>query len=52
MLIDSRNQIFKAGLLNLSVGGAVLETQSKMRNLGVIFEASLTFDYFVQNTVN
>ncbi len=51
MLIGSRHQISKAGHLSLTLDGSVLKGQSRVRNLGVIFDANLSFDYFIQSTV-
>ncbi len=44
MLIGSRHQISEAGHLSLTLDGSVLEVQSRVRNLGVIFDANLSFD--------
>ncbi len=41
----------KAGSIMLNLDGSVLESQSKLKNLGVIFDSSLSFDYHVQYTV-
>ncbi len=51
LLIGSSNQLRKAGSINLNLDGSVLESQSKLKNLGVIFDSSLSFDYHVQYTV-
>ncbi len=48
MLIGSRHQISN---LSLTLDGSVLEVQSRVRNHGVIFDANLSFDSFVQSTV-
>ncbi len=51
LLIGSSNQLRKAGSIILNLDGSVLESQSKLKNLGVIFDSSLSFDYHVQYTV-
>lgn len=51
MLIGSTYQLRKAGPLTLTVDVSVLEVQTKLKNLAVIFDAHLTFDPHVQNTV-
>ncbi len=51
MLMGSRHEISKAGHLSLTLDGSVLEVQSRVRNLGVIFNANLSFDSFVPSTV-
>lgn len=51
MLIGSPQQIRKAGDITLMVDGSALEFQTKLKNLGVIFDATLTFDPHVQNMV-
>ncbi len=43
-LIGSRHQISNAGHLYLTLDGLVVEVQSRVRNLQVIFEANLSFD--------
>lgn len=50
MLLGSPHQLQNAGSLTLSVDGVALEFQSKLKNLGVIFDATLSFEPFVQNT--
>ncbi len=44
MPIGCRHQISNAGHLSLTLDGSVLEDQSRVRNLGVIFDANLSFD--------
>ncbi len=51
LYIGSRHQISKAGHLSLTLDDSVLEVQSRVRNLGVIFDANLSFDSFIQSTV-
>ncbi len=53
LLIGSSNQLRKAGSIILNLDGSVLESQSKskLKNLAVIFDSSLSFDYHVQYTV-
>ncbi|XP_069050137.1 uncharacterized protein [Lepisosteus oculatus] len=51
MLIGTPHQLRKASPVTLSVDGSVLELQSKLKNLGVIFDSGLTFDPHVQHTV-
>ncbi len=53
LLIGSSNQLRKAGSIILNLNGSVLESQSKskLKNVGVIFDSSLSFDYHVQYTV-
>ncbi len=51
LLIGSSNQLRKAGSIILNLDGSVLESQSKLKKLGVIFDSSLSFDYHVQYTV-
>uniref|UniRef100_A0A8C1UV32 Reverse transcriptase domain-containing protein n=1 Tax=Cyprinus carpio TaxID=7962 RepID=A0A8C1UV32_CYPCA len=51
MLIGSPHQLRKAESITLSVDGSALQFQTKLKNLGVIFDANLTFDHYVRNTV-
>ena len=51
MLLGSPHQLRKVGSPTLSVDGVALEFKTKLRNLGVIFDATLSFEPFVQNTV-
>lgn len=51
MLIGSPHQLRKAESITLSVDGSALKLQTKLKNLGVIFDANLTFDHHVRNTV-
>lgn len=51
MLLGSPHQLRNAASIDLSVDGAALELHSKLKNLGVIFDATLSFEPFVQNTV-
>lgn len=51
MLIGSSNQLRKAGYATINIDGSVLEFQKKLKNLCVIFDAHLTFEPHVQNTV-
>ncbi len=53
LLIGSSNQLRKAGSIILNLDGSILESQSKskLKNLGVIFDSSLSFDYHVQYIV-
>ncbi len=51
MLLGSPHQLRNAGSLTLSVDGVALEFQSKLKKFGVIFDATLSFKSFVQNTV-
>ncbi len=53
MLIGSSNQLRKDCSIILNLDGSFLESQSKskLKNLGVIFDSSLSFDYHVQYTV-
>jgi len=44
MLIGCCHQISNAGHLSLTLDGSVLEVQSRVRKLGVIFDANLSFD--------
>ncbi len=50
-LIGSRHQISNAGHLYLTLDGLVVEVQSRVRNLGFIFDANRSIDSFVQSTV-
>uniref|UniRef100_A0A673J120 Eukaryotic translation initiation factor 3 subunit B n=1 Tax=Sinocyclocheilus rhinocerous TaxID=307959 RepID=A0A673J120_9TELE len=51
MLLGSPHQLRNAGSLTLSFDGVALEFQRNLKNLGVIFDASLSFEPFVQNMV-
>ncbi len=51
MLIGSHHQLCKAESVTLSVDGSALQLQTKQKILGVIFNANLTFDPHVRNTV-
>lgn len=51
LLIDSPHQLQKAGSLILNVDGTVLEFQTELKNVGVIFDSSLSFDPHMQYTV-
>ena len=42
MLIGSPHQLCKAESITLSVDGSALQFQTKLKNLGVIFDANLT----------
>lgn len=52
MLLGSPHQLQNAASIDLSVDGAALELHSKLKNLGVIFDATLSYELFIQNTVN
>lgn len=51
MLISSPQQIRKADALTLKLDGSAMELQTKLKKLGVILDANLTFVPHVQNTV-
>ncbi len=51
MLLGSPHQLWNGASIDLSVDGVALELQSKLKNLGIIFDATLSFEPFVQNTV-
>lgn len=47
MLLGSPHQLRSAVSIDLSVDGVTLELQSKLKNLGVIFDAILSLEPFV-----
>ncbi len=51
MLTGSPHQLSKAESTTLGLDGSALQFQTKQKNLGVIFDANLTFDRHVSNTV-
>lgn len=51
MLVGSPHQLRKVEPVTLALDGSTVEFQSKLRNLGVIFDANLTFEPHVLNTV-
>ncbi len=51
MLLGSPHKLRNAGSLALSVDGVALELQSKLKNLGIIFDPCLSFEPFLLNTV-
>lgn len=51
MLIGSPHQLRKAGTVSLTVDDSIMESRTKLNNLGVIFDSNLTFEPHVLNTV-
>ena len=51
MLVGSPYHLRKAEPVALTLDGSNVEFQTKLRNLGVIFDANLTFEPHVLNTV-
>ncbi len=51
MLIGSPHLLRKAESVTLGLVGSALQFQTKLKSLGVIFDANLTFDPHVRNTV-
>lgn len=51
MLVGSPHQLRKVEPVTLTLDGSTVEFQTKLRNLGVIFDANLTFEPHALNTV-
>ncbi len=51
MLIGSPHQLRTAGPVSLIVDDSIMESRTKLKHLGVIFDSNLTFEPQVLNTV-
>lgn len=51
LLIGLPHQLRRVKSVALHVDGSVIQSQSKLKNLGEIFDSNLKFDLYVHNTV-